>query len=583
MKPAADALWKQRFAELKRHVRIFGHARISNSPIHRKLREWLLRQEGLARAGGLPAGLWLRFQDIGVALLGTEDRWHLRWQERFEQLLEFRRRFGHTRVAAKWRENIPLGHWVSVQREFRKRGMLSAERIQRLEAIGFEWNLKHQPVLTEGDWQQMRGHLAEFIREHGHARVPRGYVPAPGLKQWATRQRRLQREGSLPPERRKMLDAIGFPWGEAPVSSDDRWERRFAQLLEYRARFGHCRVPTHWKEDSAFGHWAYSQRAFRKEGSLSAERTARLEAIGFEWETPRSLAYLYDGQWAAMFSRLLDWQKEHGHTEVPATWKEHGLGNWVLTQREHGRKGTLQPERRRKLEEIGFAWRSTLREFAGRWERRFQQLLAFRERFGHCRVPARWAEDVPLGHWVEVQREFRKKGLLAAGRIARLDAIGFEWHGRSGRSLDDDQRWMEMFASFAARSREYGSADVPQDCMDRRLRVWVNMQRYQHRRGSLLPERREKLESIGFAWQVTRRGNTGRWESGFQRLLAFRKRFGHCRVPAKWSEDVPLGHWVGVQRHFKKKGMLSAERIRRLEEIGFEWSLLSRRAKKTNP
>ena len=34
-----------------------------------------------------------------------------------------------------------------------------------------------------------------------------------------------------------------------------------------------------------------------------------------------------------------------------------------------------------------------------------------------------------------------------------------------------------------------------------------------------------------------------------------------------------LGRWVSQQRQNHKKGTLSEERIRQLEEIGFEWSI----------
>ncbi|MEO6787687.1 MAG: helicase associated domain-containing protein, partial [Chthoniobacteraceae bacterium] len=383
--------WEEMFAHLVRYRQQHGDTEV---PKHYAevpdLAEWMRRQRRSGNRGQMPARHRARLEAIGFAW-EHDGRWPRdRWEERFTQLLAFRERFGHTRVPAKWKENIPLGHWVAVQREFRRKGMLSATRIQRLEGLGFEWNLWEKHLHTEDRWGQMCAHFAEFMREHGHARVPKAFPPVPGLKQWVTRQRRLMRGGSLPEDRRAKLEAMGFPWGDPPVSSHDHWEQRFARLLEYRARFGHCRVPVHWKEDGAFGYWAYTQRAFKKEGSLSSERIARLEAIGFEWEIPSSRAFHYEEQWEAMFSRLLEWRKEHGHTEVSSADSGGTLGTWVQTQRKHWRKGTLQPEHRRKLEAIGFAWRATRRDDAHRWEQRYRQLVAFRGRFGHCRVPAKW-------------------------------------------------------------------------------------------------------------------------------------------------------------------------------------------------
>jgi predicted helicase len=62
------------------------------------------------------------------------------------------------------------------------------------------------------------------------------------------------------------------------------------------------------------------------------------------------------------------------------------------------------------------------------------------------------------------------------------------------------------------------------------------------------------------------------WEERFGQLRAFEERFGHCVVPNRWGENPGLGFWVGNQRQRKKTNTLSEDRIRRLEEIGFNWT-----------
>jgi len=47
--------------------------------------------------------------------------------------------------------------------------------------------------------------------------------------------------------------------------------------------------------------------------------------------------------------------------------------------------------------------------------------------------------DHQLWHWRHVQREFLKKNMLSAERIARLDALGFEWEGRDPPKPPMDQ------------------------------------------------------------------------------------------------------------------------------------------------
>jgi hypothetical protein len=77
-----------------------------------------------------------------------------------------------------------------------------------------------------------------------------------------------------------------------------------------------------------------------------------------------------------------------------------------------------------------------------------------------------------------------------------------------------------------------------------------------------------------------------RWERGFAALRKFRAREGHCCPSRRYVEGgFNLGQWVSVQRYHK--GLLSTERKRRLDAIGFVWETIfgnniSRRLKTSN-
>ena len=420
----SEARWERRYAEVEVFVRIHGHARIQKTDVfYRRLAGWVKTQHALAMAGTLAVERWWRLRELGIELEGLNER----WERRFDQLREFRRRFGHCRVPAKWKEDVPFGQWVHVQRAFKKKGALSAMRIALLEGIGFEWHERGDERSMDAYWDRMFAHLERFREEQGHTEVPSSYREVRGLGDWVSNQREANNQGVLRPERRERLAAIGFAWQSTRRADHERWERRFAQLLGFRARFGHCRVPNKWKEDIPFGHWVHVQRAFKGRGTLSPERIQRLNAIGFEWHGPHSRSYLYDDRWAKMLAHLVEYQKQHGDTQVPPSFSPHGLGSWVGNQREARRKGTLRPDRREQLEAMGFDWRGMHKAGRERWERRFAQLVAYRQQHGHCRVPAKWREDAQFGHWVDNQRAFKKAGTLSPERIRRLEEIGFDW------------------------------------------------------------------------------------------------------------------------------------------------------------
>jgi hypothetical protein len=98
---------------------------------------------------------------------------------------------------------------------------------------------------------------------------------------------------------------------------------------------------------------------------------------------------------------LKAYKERGGHCRVPRTQKEaeFPLGQWALLQRVN--KG-LSEERRRRLDELGFAW--DLR--AAAWEEGFSYLKAYKAREGHCRVSRGQKENnFPLGSWVTNQRD----------------------------------------------------------------------------------------------------------------------------------------------------------------------------------
>ena len=125
-----------------------------------------------------------------------------------------------------------------------------------------------------------------------------------------------------------------------------------------------------------------------------------------------------------------------------------------------------------------------------------------------------------------------------------------------------------MYSSLIDFKKNFGHCNVTRRWQKNlNLATWVNNQRRLKRLGKLSKERISKLTKIGFIWEV----NTSLWEEMFLELTNFKKVYGNCNVPAKWEENPKLGNWVSKQRQCKRKKLLSQERVRRLEELGFQW------------
>jgi hypothetical protein len=284
-------------------------------------------------------------------------------------------------------------------------------------------------------------------------------------------------------------------------------------------------------------------------------------------------------RWKRQFAALAEYRREHGHCLVSLRGQGNSrLAKWVAEQRALRRRGKLSAERRRRLEQLGFAW--DYRD--GLWERRFRELQAYRRRHGHCQVPSRSKKYPSLGNWVHFQRVRKRAGRLSARRARRLARIGFDWvsRGHSWEFRDStywEMKWERMLSSLAKFKGRFGHCWVPAGRPGNpRLSRWVARQRRLKQQGLLRRNRQRQLQALGFDWRSAASASL-RWERSFQRLLEFRRRFGHCHVPAEWAENPTLGGWVVKTRMLKRIGRLSADKVRRLNKIGFVWDATGKR------
>ncbi len=147
----------------------------------------------------------------------------------------------------------------------------------------------------------------------------------------------------------------------------------------------------------------------------------------------------------------------------------------------------------------------------------------FVKKHGHARVPATFADDPALGMWVKTQRH---------AYAAELD-----------RKAGHEPR-----------------------CTAR-----------------ITAARIKKLQHIGFEWTLV---NPNAWDERFAAMRRFVKKHGHAQVPARFADDPSLGRWVGNQRQAyaaeleRKAGReprcasrITAVHIKKLQRIGFEWTL----------
>jgi len=508
-----------------------------------------------------------------------------RWMYRYEALCMFHERYGHTCVPFRWGEK--RNQWMekleekSIEDDFKEETFYDDEDdnnpidfdFECEEDDGFESELSSQHTKFDENGTGTQISINNERNRTGSGVIMSSECDEPYLSLelgfWVAQQRhyykQLMQSNStkgkrLTPQRIEYLDRLNFIWD----IKEARWETQYQRLNEYVKRHGHANV----RQNSTLGHWVYKQRYHQRNiekgvtldwGDIPEHATRPLS----EEEIRRKPELAVD--------RVID---------TPSGGKEYrGMPVSPLT-----------PERKAKLNEIGFVWDA--RESV--WDQKFRELIKYKKEFGTTKVPPSHGS---LGVWVKKQREAwralqstdKPSGFtyaLTPDRIAKLDSINFSWQGH-------DYTWEEHFQHLLLYIERHNTANAPQslDTDDYpKLGSWLTIQRTEGRKFerndaacSLSEERYALLKHAGVQFDP----KLEQFLSRVEELKAYRLHHGTLKV--KSTHDKSLWSWVrrmtkeyeaylaqlNVEKSkhnlTRKKKLLLEDEIRRrmLDDIGF--------------
>ena len=432
---------------------------------------------------------------------------------------------------------------------------------------------------NEEKWLECYNLLKEYKETYGDCNVPRRYVTSDGhnLGIWVYTQRKNGRSGNMLPERKVLLDDLGFNY----YCKVETWQNYYKLLCEYKDKYDSVDVPGPYITEGGekLGQWCIMQRYDHGKHKLSEKKAQLLENIGFSLKKKTVQLPWYD--WYKM---LLEYKKKNGHLDVPVSYitdDGYKLGYWVHNQRVFKRNGNLSPAREELLNKLGITW-SFDRKPSIPWEEYFKVLLEYKKEYGNCDVPSTYLtkEGYDLGKWCSTQRSNYRNNRLSESRIKLLEEQGFNL-------MIEEKKlsWEEYFKLLLEYKEKYGNCDVPKAYVTRdgyNLGNWCYRQRINHQNNKLSNEQIEFLSSINFKLSVKER-NSLPWDDWFELLLEYQKKYGHLDVPVSYiTEDgYKLGWWLYSQiRAHKGKGKrkFNKEHDDRLTSIGFNWD-----RDKTNP
>ena len=282
------------------------------------------------------------------------DLFETSWNQSFEYYKEFKEKYGREpdRESKEESERF-VASWLNVQRVEYRRKILRKDRIKKLEASGFIWEL------LGTTWNRSFQKYVDFKKKYNREPSSESKIESEktcGL--WAGSQRGLYRKNRLPKDKIDRLNAIGFIWN--PLESS--WERSFNEYRQFKEKNG--REPSREIKDESqrlIASWANDQRKRYKMNKVSPERIAKLNSIGFVWDKLSS-------SWENSFKDYIEFKKKHDREPIfNRGGAERDLALWVRGQRQRYKINKVSKDRIKKLNDIGFKWVVGLKRINGRF------------------------------------------------------------------------------------------------------------------------------------------------------------------------------------------------------------------------
>lgn len=240
------------------------------------------------------------------------------------------------------------------------------------------------------------------------------------------------------------------------------------------------------------------------------------------------------------------------------------LGKWVSHRRGEYRRGTLDENRRKILEDLGIVWSPMKND-----EKMKRELLdAYFKEYGTIHMPMHTVYGgITLWEWLEGKKKKYRKGKLNREEIDFFNQYGMIWNS-------SEEIWERNYQAAKDYYEQNGSLFLPVNFRSEtgvNLWNWISGQRSRYRNGQLSREQIRRLESIGMIWEPYE----FKWKKNYHILKKYYENYGTVDVPCDFVYDgVKLGMWLSTQRQAYRGNPnyhITPERIALLNELGMDW------------
>ena len=230
--------------------------------------------------------------------------------------------------------------------------------------------------------------------------------------------------------------------------------------------------------------------------------------------------------------------------------------------------------RNETLDEVGDDWQQHS------FDQRIADLKKFKEKYGHCYLHSRSKINKSLGVWSSnIRSAYNGTGTkwrLNKSMIRRLEEIGFEWFLSSKQCNHTAEVGGERKTLFWT---DNSSADFNNSQIKKRANSHMEETLQSGRGGNtngLTVSQNDEASTSSSDPDKRKHKQPMSFDQRIVDLKMFKENYGHCDIRSNSTSYKSLGKWSHDVRS-SHRGMgsmkLTADQVRRLEEIGFNWVL----------
>lgn len=351
----------------------------------------------------------------------------------------------------------------------------------------------------------------------------------------------------------EFMDVVsGFRAIEGRLIGD--WENGLKHFDKYvREHDGDVLVPKGYRDEDGFllWNWVSSRRQDFKNGILSDIRINELNKRGFVWDV---LQLNFDNK----IKQLKQYYKTHNGLKSINRTENKKLSMWCARIRDDMRNGRLEKWKIDKLNEIGFLFDP----YKVYFETGCSHYVDFKRENGDAIIPKGYqtADGFKLDSWISSQKNKYRKNELTEEEVEMLGKIGFIFSANK----DNFDKMFELLKEYMKNNHCNSNISQATIYKGEKLGIFVSSMRANYKNKSISNYRKEKLEAIGFIWDV----KDQQWDDNLEWFKKNKENHDGRICISKRDASVKYYYsWLVNQKLLYRKEQMREDRRKLFEQV----------------